>query len=181
MKCVGTLRYTPCESRTSGHPVYQSFLSFFPSTYHEQRQEWRSSVSFALSHCQQSLYLSHSPPWASLSPIHLHTRLFSSPSAFSSLSSNCVQTSICCSTHILLPSNQKSGDLTSPHPLHYELNFYSIYTSLQKFGNALENGVLDNICMNSFLICDNFALIRDNTNYENILLLVHKQFIYRKN
>ncbi len=30
----------------------------------------------------------------------------------------------------------------------------------------------------SFLICDNFALIRDNTNYENIL---HKQFIHRKN
>ncbi len=29
----------------------------------------------------------------------------------------------------------------------------------------------------SFLICDNFALIRDNTNYENILL--HKQFIHR--
>ncbi len=30
------------------------------------------------------------------------------------------------------------------------LNIYCIYTALQKFGNALENGILDNIGMNPF-------------------------------
>ncbi len=35
-----------------------------------------------------------------------------------------------------------------------------MYTALQKFGNTLENGILD-YWHESFLICDNFALIRD--------------------
>ncbi len=54
-----------------------------------------------------------------------------------------------------------------------------MYTALQKFGNALEKWGFGQYWHESFLICDNFALIRDNTNYENILL--HKQFIHRKN
>ncbi len=54
------------------------------------------------------------------------------------------------------------------------LCFY--YTALQKFGNALEKWGFGQYWHESFLICDNFALIRDNTNYENILL--HKQFIH---
>ncbi len=29
-------------------------------------------------------------------------------------------------------------------------HIYNLYTALQKFGNALENGVLDNIGMNPF-------------------------------
>ncbi len=43
-----------------------------------------------------------------------------------------------------------------------------MYTALQKFGNALEKWGFGQYWHESFLICDNFALIRDNTNYENI-------------
>ncbi len=58
------------------------------------------------------------------------------------------------------------------------LSFQMIYTHcLQKFGNALDNGVLDYIGMNPFLICDNFALIRDNTNYENIFYYISSLYI----
>ncbi len=43
-----------------------------------------------------------------------------------------------------------------------------VYTALQKFGNALEKWGFGQYWHESFLICDNFALIRDNTNYEKI-------------
>ncbi len=42
-----------------------------------------------------------------------------------------------------------------------------IYTALQKFGNALEKWGFGQYWHKSFLICDNFALIRDNTNLMN--------------
>ncbi len=48
-----------------------------------------------------------------------------------------------------------------------------IYTALQKFGNALEKWVFGQYWHESFLICDNFALIRDNTNYENIFYYIN--------
>ncbi len=45
---------------------------------------------------------------------------------------------------------------------------YEGVMSLQKFGNALEKWGFGQYWHESFLICDNFALIRDNTNYQNI-------------
>ncbi len=50
------------------------------------------------------------------------------------------------------------------------LHYITLYTALQKLGNALEKWGFGQYWHESFLICDNFALIRDNTNYENILL-----------
>ncbi len=52
-----------------------------------------------------------------------------------------------------------------------------IYTALQKFGNALEKRGFGQYWHESFLICDNFALIRDNTNYENILYYINSLYI----
>ncbi len=52
-----------------------------------------------------------------------------------------------------------------------------IHTASKSLGNALDNGVLDYIGMNPFLICDNFALIRDNTNYENIFYYISSLYI----
>ncbi len=52
-----------------------------------------------------------------------------------------------------------------------------IYTALQKFGNALEKWVFGQYWHESFLICDNFALIRDNTNYENIFYYINSLYI----
>ncbi len=54
----------------------------------------------------------------------------------------------------------------------------TMYTALQKFGNALEKWGFGQYWHESFLICDNFALIRDNKLRKHILL--HKQFIHRK-
>ncbi len=48
-----------------------------------------------------------------------------------------------------------------------------IYTALQKFGNALEKWGFGQYWHESFLICDNFALIRENTNYENIFYYIN--------
>ncbi len=52
-----------------------------------------------------------------------------------------------------------------------------IYTVLQKFGNALEKWGFGQYWHESFLICDNFALIRDNTNYENIFYYLNSLYI----
>ncbi len=45
---------------------------------------------------------------------------------------------------------------------------YMIYTALQKFGNTLEKWGFGQYWHESFIFFDNFALIRDNTNYEKI-------------
>ncbi len=58
----------------------------------------------------------------------------------------------------------------------YELCVF-IYTALQKFGNALEKWGFGQYWHESFLICDNFALIRDNTNYENIFYYINSLYI----
>ncbi len=52
-----------------------------------------------------------------------------------------------------------------------------IYTALQKFGNALEKWGFGQYWHESFLICDNFALIRDNTNYKNIFYYINSLYI----
>ncbi len=52
-----------------------------------------------------------------------------------------------------------------------------VYTALQKFGNALEKWGFGQYWHESFLICDNFALIRDNTNYENIFYYINSLYI----
>ncbi len=52
-----------------------------------------------------------------------------------------------------------------------------IYIALQKFGNALEKWGFGQYWHESFLICDNFALIRDNTNYENIFYYINSLYI----
>ncbi len=52
-----------------------------------------------------------------------------------------------------------------------------IYTALQKFGNALEKWGFGQYWHESFLMCDNFALIRDNTNYENIFYYINSLYI----
>ncbi len=52
-----------------------------------------------------------------------------------------------------------------------------IHTALQKFGNALEKWGFGQYWHESFLICDNFALIRDNTNYENIFYYINSLYI----
>ncbi len=52
-----------------------------------------------------------------------------------------------------------------------------IYTALQKFENALEKWGFGQYWHESFLICDNFALIRDNTNYENIFYYINSLYI----
>ncbi len=54
---------------------------------------------------------------------------------------------------------------------------YIIYTVLQKCGNALEKWGFGQYWHESFLICDNFALIRDNTNYENIFYYINSLYI----
>ncbi len=51
------------------------------------------------------------------------------------------------------------------------------YTALQKFGNALEKWGFGQYWHESFLICDNFALIRDNTNYENMFYCINSLYI----
>ncbi len=51
--------------------------------------------------------------------------------------------------------------------------YVEIYTALQKFGNALENWGFGQYWHESFIICDNFPLIRDNTNYENIFYYIN--------
>ncbi len=56
-----------------------------------------------------------------------------------------------------------------------------IYTALQKFGNALEKWGFGQYWHESFLICDNFALIRDNTNYENIFYYINSLYIENLN
>ncbi|WP_233220273.1 hypothetical protein, partial [Micromonospora sp. RP3T] len=57
------------------------------------------------------------------------------------------------------------------------LSLKIIYTALQKFGNALEKWGFGQYWHESFLICDNFALIRDNTNYENIFYYINSLYI----
>ncbi len=52
-----------------------------------------------------------------------------------------------------------------------------MYTALQKFGNALEKWGFGQYWHESFLICDNSALIRDNTNYENIFYYISSLYI----
>ncbi len=52
-----------------------------------------------------------------------------------------------------------------------------IYTALQKFGNTLEKWGFGQYWHESFLICDNFALIRDNTNYKNIFYYINSLYI----
>ncbi len=52
-----------------------------------------------------------------------------------------------------------------------------IYTALQKFGNALEKWGFGQYWHESFFICDNFTLIRDNTNYENIFYYINSLYI----
>ncbi len=52
-----------------------------------------------------------------------------------------------------------------------------LYTALQKFGNALEKWGFGQYWHEFFLICDNFALIRDNTNYENIFYYINSLYI----
>ncbi len=52
-----------------------------------------------------------------------------------------------------------------------------IYTALQKFGNTLEKWGFGQYWHESFLICDNFALIRANTNYENIFYYINSLYI----
>ncbi len=52
-----------------------------------------------------------------------------------------------------------------------------IYSALQKFGNALEKWGFGQYWHESVLICDNFALIRDNTNYENIFYYISSLYI----
>ncbi len=52
-----------------------------------------------------------------------------------------------------------------------------IYTALQKYGNALEKWGFGQYWHESFLICDNFALIRANTNYENIFYYINSLYI----
>ncbi len=62
----------------------------------------------------------------------------------------------------------------------YESNnkiFIIIYTALQKFGNALEKWGFGQYWHESFLICDNFVLIRENTNYENIFYYINSLYI----
>ncbi len=54
---------------------------------------------------------------------------------------------------------------------------YLKYTALQRFGNALEKWGFGQYWHESFLICDNFALIRDNTNYENIFHYINSLYI----
>ncbi len=54
---------------------------------------------------------------------------------------------------------------------------YCIYTTLQKFGNALEKWGFGQYWHESFLICDNFAPIRDNTNYESIFYYINSLYI----
>ncbi len=54
---------------------------------------------------------------------------------------------------------------------------YINYTALQKFGNALEKWGFGQYWHESFLICDNFALIRDNTNYKNIFYYINSLYI----
>ncbi len=51
-----------------------------------------------------------------------------------------------------------------------------IYTALQKFGNALEKWGFGQYWHESFF-CNNFALIRDNTNYENIFYYINSLYI----
>ncbi len=57
--------------------------------------------------------------------------------------------------------------------------YYTIYTytALQKFGNALEKWGFGQYWHESFLICDNFALIRHNTNYKNIFYYINSLYI----
>ncbi len=49
------------------------------------------------------------------------------------------------------------------------------YTALQKFGKLFY--FFWQYQHESFLICDNFALIRDNTNYENIFYYINSLYI----
>ncbi len=58
--------------------------------------------------------------------------------------------------------------------------FIRIYTALQKFGNALEKWGFGQYWHESFLICDKFALIRDNTNYENIFYYINSLYMGKK-
>ncbi len=60
------------------------------------------------------------------------------------------------------------NSLQLANEVYYLVNIYIyIYTALQKFGNTLEKWGFGQYWHESFLICDNFALIRDNTNYLN--------------
>ncbi len=60
--------------------------------------------------------------------------------------------------------------------IHIYIYIY-IYTALQKFGNALEKLGFGQYWHESFLICDTFALIRDNKNYENIFYYINSLYI----
>ncbi len=51
----------------------------------------------------------------------------------------------------------------------------------KSFGNALEKWGFGQYWHESFLICDNFALTRDNTNFENILLQYINSLYIEKN
>ncbi len=58
---------------------------------------------------------------------------------------------------------------------------YYLYTALQKLENTLEKWVFGQYWHESFLICDNFALIRANTNYENIFNYINSLYIENLN
>ncbi len=51
-----------------------------------------------------------------------------------------------------------------------------MYSALQKCGNALEKWGFGQYWHESFLICDHFALIRDNTNYDNIFYYINSLY-----
>ncbi len=59
----------------------------------------------------------------------------------------------------------------------YKVSLLRSYTALQKFGNILEKWGFGQYWHESFLICDNFALIRDNTNYKNIFYYINSLYI----
>ncbi len=51
------------------------------------------------------------------------------------------------------------------------------YTLSSKSVETLEKWVFGQYWHESLLICDNFALIRDNTNYENIFYYINSLYI----
>ncbi len=79
--------------------------------------------------------------------------------------------------HVFLDKlcNFSQFSVTAQYSLH--LSIYTALTALQKFGNALEKWGFGQYWHESFLICDNFALIRDNTYYENIFYYINSLYI----
>ncbi len=56
--------------------------------------------------------------------------------------------------------------------LQIKYSYIYTHTALQKLGNALEKWGFGQYWHESLLIGDHFALIRDNTNYENIFYYI---------